>query len=249
MAFETLFDNAPDPEITVDPNKEYLPELVGEGKKYKDPEALAKKAIHADAHITKLESELRQLREAQNASLTMQEFLDKMEAARNKQVDPNLTNTNSHEGQNPDNNNTLTKEQVEALIKANLAEISSKTKQESNFDRVVNVLTEQFGPNYSVVLRDRAKALGVGNQFLDNLAREAPTAFFAAIGVNPDKAPEQTRTAAQPLRTNPGQVGQPKKNFAHYDKIRKENFALYNSPALHREMMQALAEMGDDFYA
>ncbi len=249
MATETLFDNVPDQEIIVDPTKEYFPELVGEGKKFKDPEALAKKVLHADAHIARIEQENRQLREAQNASLTMQEFLDKMEATRTSQVDPNLTNTNSQNGQNPDQNNLLTKEQVDALINAKLAEINSKTKQESNFDRVVNVLTEQFGPNYSVVLRDRAKALGVGTQFLDNLAKEAPAAFFAAIGVNPEKAPEPARTPAQPLRTNPSQVNQPKKNFAHYEKIRKENFALYNSPALHREMMQALAEMGDDFYA
>src|SRR5882672_10774365 len=38
-------------------------DLVGEGKKYKDTEAVTKKIVHSDAHIARLEREAQEMRE------------------------------------------------------------------------------------------------------------------------------------------------------------------------------------------
>lgn len=54
----------PDQGVTKEQEKEsYLSQLVGEGKKYADEEALAKSRIDADSHIAKVESEAAELRE------------------------------------------------------------------------------------------------------------------------------------------------------------------------------------------
>src|SRR5262245_42375347 len=51
----TLFTDQNDHQI--DPNKNYYEELVGEGKKFRTQEDLAKKSLYADAHIARLEKE------------------------------------------------------------------------------------------------------------------------------------------------------------------------------------------------
>ena len=66
----------------VDPNKNYLEELVGEGKKFKDPVALARSKVESDRHIAKLESELKAIRTDMNSRLSLEDLVTKLASAR-----------------------------------------------------------------------------------------------------------------------------------------------------------------------
>ena len=64
------------PESTqTDPSTSYLEQLVGEGKKYSNPEELAKAYFNADGFINHLKNETGSLREELEKRMTLEELL------------------------------------------------------------------------------------------------------------------------------------------------------------------------------
>src|SRR5712672_125043 len=59
---ESLTEGA-EPSLELDPTKEYLQELVGDGKKFKSPEDLARGKYEADSYIKILERRLDEMRD------------------------------------------------------------------------------------------------------------------------------------------------------------------------------------------
>src|SRR6478752_10635011 len=54
--------NQPDP-VQIDPNKNYLEELVGEGRKFKSPEELARGKAESDLYIEHMKGRMDELRQ------------------------------------------------------------------------------------------------------------------------------------------------------------------------------------------
>ena len=82
---ETLLSGDQTPQI--DPNKDYLAELVGEGKKFKTDKDLARGKYEADLYVKTLERQLDELRndhlklrEDYTARAKLEELLGQLEA-------------------------------------------------------------------------------------------------------------------------------------------------------------------------
>lgn len=234
-----------DDTTTVDPTKNYLEELVGEGKKFQTPEELARGKAEADAFIAKIAEENKQLRDELKSRASLQEFLDRMEEER-KNVNP-ITPSN-HDDQQITNQPTITKETVESLVQEVITKSQKTAQEDRNLDLVLETLSAQFGPNVQQVIAARGQELGLGKQYLTNLAKEQPKAFLALMGVDTTPPPVQPQRTVTTTRTNPSSLNPQKKNFQHYENLRKTDFATYSSAKIHNEMLAALAEQGDDFY-
>ena len=75
----TLFDNTEVDNEDVNLDTEVtLEDLVGEGKKYRDPNALAKSRVEADRYIKKLEAEHKQMREELTSRQALADLVDEI---------------------------------------------------------------------------------------------------------------------------------------------------------------------------
>jgi hypothetical protein len=231
-----IFDAIPeDDTVTIDESKDYVAELVGEGKKFKDTSALAKGKYQADMTIEVLKKKLDDLNKELNTRTTLESFLDKMKDGKEPpvvtQVPPDLK---------PDQ---LDDEALEARLNAILAQREAKQKQETNADRVKRVLTEQLGDQVQLTLNHRSKELGVSLDELKRIASSSPTAFFKLVGVEETQGtpqyPSQARTSVNSLST-PTNTGV--KNKAYYDKMKQTNPKAYFEPKITSEMMRSMVE-------
>lgn len=238
---DTLFDAPVTPEI--DPEKDYFSEQVGEGKKYKDQTAAGRALVEKDNHITRIESENAEMRSALLKSKSMQDLIDQMAAQRpTPPVIPPVTIPAKAGDPEPQ-----TQPKVEDLVRAEVNKITAIKTSSDNRKRVAEVLRANYGPGFKTVLEQKIEALGVGPEFIDNLAGNSPQAVLQLLGISETVRP--TTVAAPATRTNPGTSGQNgAKNFAFYENMRKTDKAKYFSSRNTQEMITALETQGDDFY-
>jgi hypothetical protein len=224
----------------VDPNKNYLEELVGEGKKFPSVEELARGKAEADAFIARITAENATYRDEVQKRKTMEEVLDQIKAFQKTETPP--INPPNH-SEPTERENIFDPSKVEELVQAQFAKSQREQQEKNNYDGVIQVLTEQFGGGFQSVVQARAKELGLGQNFLENLAKTQPQAFLAIMGPSTAPAPTGINTARTPINTIRNSKG-----WSHFEAIRKSDPTRYNSPANHNEMMKALEAQGDDFY-
>lgn len=234
----------------------YLEQLVGEGRKYADENALAKAVVHAQAHIERLEQEQAGLREDLSKSLKLEEVVNKM-TEHNEALkavtptpglaDPNpVTNNETIENINPGN---MTPEQIQELVQNQIKSAEQVRAKETNMSQVKDKLREVWGNNYANTLAQKASDLNVGTDFLDKLAAEQPKAFLELVGAN--KTQEPVTNVAPPSSSvtigNPGS-GTGTRNKNYYTKMRRENPQAYWDPKTQMQMHEDASNMGDSFY-
>lgn len=241
-----LFDGD---QTVIDPEKDYYPELVGEGKKYADNKALARSKMEGDAHIARLEAETAELRSKVNQQITLQSVLDQIRTTRSSEPSEPDNQDNLEDRRDPQNqNNNLTPKDVEALLDKALTSREDKSRKAANRGEVERKSIEAFGPNWRSVLNKKREELGLGEQFLTDLAETQPSAFLKLLDVRPkenslfNEAPPTNKLNSQ-LVTDKGKV----KNFKYYQDGKKQFGQQWFDDRTY-EMMQVSAELGDDFY-
>lgn len=227
---QSLFADTPSPDPQIDPSKDYLPELVGEGKKYKSPSDLAKAAVFKDAHILRLEAEAAE-RKAETERL-------KAELSTRARLEDLVDNIASNQGKSPSNDRqpdlvnpdpsspAQTPEQLEAQIDALLARREAERAGNTNRAAVKQKLQEKLGPNYANKVRELGRAVNFGPAELDRMAAQNPTAFFKLLGIE-DRQPNRQDIFSTPPQSalNPDTGFSPTDGFrdqAYYNKLRKE---------------------------
>lgn len=249
---ETFF-NSTDPEITlpetIDPDKDYLVELVGEGKKFKTERDLARGKAESDLFAERLKRENAEMRTRLKESQTISALIDKMSKQPEPVAQPANSDNPKPEGQNESKS---TEVDLDKLLEKKLQEREVVKTRDTNFNYVKAKLVESWGDDYSNKLLTKAKELGIGTQFLDDLAKTQPNAFLKLVDVNSTQQQTQNQ---QSLVTPPKSVVRSspntnnKKNYNYYKNIRKtQGDAVYYSPRVQNEMYQQLSEQGDDFY-
>lgn len=228
-----LFAESDTSDQPVDLDKLYE-DLVGEGKKYQDPKVLLKSKRDSDVHIQRIERENAELRADLQTRQTLEEAIN------------NLSKPSSSETPTPveRTDNALTPELIQQLIDKELAKRSSQSQIAQNQAKVINKLTEVWGDNYSVKLKARARELGLGEDFLADLATKQPDAFIKII----DPKPAGTPNLGHPASTRPSVIGSSEKTWAYYSKMRRENPKQYHSIETQREIYAQAAKLGDAFY-
>lgn len=215
---------------TIDPNKDYLSELVGEGKKFADQQALARAKVESDAFVKRILDEKRQLEEDLKARVSMQDFLDQMKTQRptTPQPDPVTNQVTAPASE-------LTSEKIEELIQRQITNREAETARSRNLLTVQDKLTNALGSNYAEQVKQRAKDLGLDLQYFNDTAARSPQAFFELMGLN---KPRPVDPSLPRGTSNPPVAADRNKNFAFFNKMRKENPVQYHSAVTQKEMFE-----------
>lgn len=225
----------------VDPNKDYLEELVGEGKPYKDQTALARALMEKEAFIQTLKrekegvlSDLEERTRELKARTQLEEIVDKINSPSSTQQSTE-NNQNRQSASDP----AVSVDDIVRKVTENIS-VQRKTEQEEvNFKAVVNRLTEEFGDSFPNKLDQLSKDLGVGKDFLNSVAKTNPKAFFKLVGLeDKPQSVEPSFSAAPPRGALVGTPNPTTRNWAFFEKMRREQPSVYWSGKVQAEIHQ-----------
>lgn len=242
---ETFIDNN---EPIIDPNKDYLAELVGENKKYKDPAELAKSKMYADHHIATLEREKQELledyktlRQEFNSRAKIEELLDQM-----KNMNPPDA---AHTPQQPEDRPSFDPEQLKSFFKQSYAEETRAERERANFNQVQAKLREAYGNEYQRQLTQQLNEIGLSDEDAVALAKKSPSAFYRQFGL--DKKPEAENFQAPPRSDRRGDSfvpqGAQKRTWSYYQNLKKTNPELYWDPKTQVQKDKDYQTLGKEF--
>lgn len=178
---DTIFDQTgtTPPAGTPAPTDTKLPDelagLIGEGKKYATVEAALKSVPHAQKHIEQLEREMKELREKAEKAAALDDVY--------KTVQDMLA-----QGGKPPAGG-LAETDIDVLLDRKLQAREAQQRAKENTALVKNVLVEQFGERAADVYKEKAAALGIGVEFLNDLCGKSPKAALELLGVKSQAKP------------------------------------------------------------
>lgn len=215
-----------------------LSELVGEGKKFKTVEDLAKGKTEADAYIEQLKQELAEMREDLNKRAGLEDVLDSVKAAQSTSQEPTKT---------PEIDESM----LDKLVEQKITAIESQRTAQENEAAANAKMVEHYGDVEKAKAAFTAKAaeLNMDPASLRSMAQQSPKAFMTLMGVS---AKEHTPAKTQgTVRTDalPNVSGGPREGtFAWYQQLRRENPRKYYQPAIQNRMFEDRKRLGEDFY-
>lgn len=222
--------------------------LVGEGKKYRSDEDLAKAYYHADKTIKRREKELEEQRKEINSRANLEALIDKLSASSNNSGVSNSDNTNRQNEQQMESAKTteLSHEKIMEIARNALNQEKQKTLREQNIDSCVTQLRSAWGVNYATVLESKALDLGVTKEQLTEMAASSPKVFLSAVlGADERRitSPESVLPPRQSVNATAKQQFGPSKDKAYFDKLRRESPSVYWSAKVQNEIF-SLVEQG-----
>lgn len=195
MSDENLFAEATaTTETTAAPQTQQpsLPEevmaLVGTGKKYATPEDALRSVPHAQAHIARLEEEMRELRERAAQAKAID---DVYEALTSRQQSEPVATTIAP---------VVDERFIDAVLERKLEEQKRAEEKRVNLNKVKDTLTAKFGEKAPEVFKKKAEELGINEGFLTDLAAKSPVAALELFGAN---AKERVAAAVPSGSLNP----------------------------------------------
>lgn len=237
-----------DSDNSIDPDKDYFSELVGEGKKYKDQTAAGRALVEKDSFIDRLKAEAAGLRQELSTRLKLEEVVSKISSA----TPPNNDDNQNREQGLDKAANQLTSEDVSKLVTQAMSETEKKTQRAKNTSYVEETLKEAFGPTFRRTIKAQAEKLGVGEEFLSTLAQDQPNAFLKLMDVGERRENNSTATNAphttvntEALRFRPSNSV---KRMSHYEEMRKKEPKKYWSVAVQNEIHAEALKQGESFF-
>jgi hypothetical protein len=249
---ETLLGNVDNATPPLDQNKDYLTELVGEGKKFKTPQDLARSKYEADSFIEVLkrqQDELRadylKLREDNTAKAKLEELIGQLEAKQQQLASNNQPIVTEVKDKPP----TFDPKQIESLVSSEILKLRASEKEENNFNQVKVKLTERFGNNYQSALKQQIDELGLSESDINALARKSPTAFYKTLGLD---TPVQQETFQAPPRSNQRSdnfkpKGGEKRTWSFYQEMKRNDPKRYLDPKTNVQIHNDMMALGDEF--
>lgn len=228
--------------------QDFYSELVGDGKKFKDNEALARSKYEADQHIDRLQKEMKGLREDLNARLTLEALVDKLEQRQTQPQQGNLDNTNARTPSGTDiDQSNINPQLIDSLVDKKLSDFEKSRRRSENAALVQKELRDRFGDNYVVHLENEAQKMGVGKEFLNNLAAEEPRAFLQLF---PNQRQQNVDLNTSP-RSSVQSAFKPSNNSRtekYYEQLRKDNPKLYWDPKTQMQLHSDALQQGENFF-
>lgn len=231
----------------IDPNKNYLEELVGEGKKFKTVEDLARGKAEADLfieHKNRAQDELREeytrLLNEYNSGQSLRELIDQLKSPKESQND-------STQDVPEDKSEKFDLNKIEELVASKLQSAKQQEKEEANFLSVQNKLKEVYGDNYTNTLKQQISELGLTSDFVNDLARKHPEVLYRTLGIGNGpketfQAPPTSRNRSDPFAPNVN-----KRTWSFYEKMRKTEPTKYFDPKTQNQMFKDATTLGDAF--
>lgn len=233
----------------------YFDSLVGEGKKYKDVEALAKAKAEADKFIDHILQEKKEVEEELKKRLATQELVDQLTGKwaqsnigqqQSLQQDSLVTQMNTQDV-SPQPHNP---EDVKELIRKTLKETQQELVANNNLNEVKTVLSNAWGKEQvSFKLKEKAKEIGVGESFLDDLAKHQPKAFLKLIGIDqPTHTQNVTSNSLSNTlnvnRSNDIQLTAQEKEFKELKALKTTNPREYVSSTTQQKLFKLAQQIG-----
>lgn len=230
-------------------NKNYFEELVGEGKKFKTPEDLAKGKAASDAYIKTLEEKLDELRadnsrqrDEINAGLSLKDLLDQIGES-NSRGEPTQPARTVTQPQTP----AVDLKQLEDLVASRLQAHEATKQQEANAQVVLEKLREHYGDSYQNTLKQQMDELGIDENVARTWVRNHPKAFLKALGIDGPKARGESFQTPPRSTTGFAPQGTPKRTWSYYQEIKKKDPDAYYSPKITAQRHADAIALGDAF--
>lgn len=248
-----------DPNTETEGDSDPFETLVGEGKKFKTPQDLAKGKLESDKFIRDLERQISEMKEDLDKSSKIEELL---ELARSQQKDkaaqsPPSGNENreDNDGGTGDPNDTssgLTDERLKALIESQLSTVETARSRQNNLKEVDAILEEKFGETAKSFLKTKSSEIGMSIDELKDLASRNPKAFFQLTGVTVGGVPNRNQSVTVGSSRSDGTAvyggKSENRDFAYYQKLRKENKKQYYNSATQAQMYKDVKEIPKEIF-
>jgi hypothetical protein len=230
--FETDPSETPNVEVKFE-------DLVGEGKKYKDPEAAAKAIVEKDRFIERLKQEAAEAREAAQKRINEEEFLTKLEAlSRGKSPDA---------GNQPPADGTQTAAVTPEAVEEIINKREAARKRQANIEAVTSKLQETFGDDYKRHVQKQAQALGTTTAELTELAAKSPQAFLRLVGAEQAQRSDDAFSPPPRSSLSPPPSSGTTKNYSYYQRQRVEKGeGWYFSLPVQKEIWEQAKALGGD---
>lgn len=209
--------------------------LVGEGKKYKTVEDLAKSRLEADEFIERLKRENAEMR----GTLTEKEAeYERILKARQESTTTQPTQVKPDE--------------IAGLVDERIKAVEAQRSAEQNLKAANDELVGKFGGDMDQAkkyLVAKAQELGVTVDYLKAQAMQSPTVFKHLVG-GPEAKPGTPAPATAVSTTSSAPTsGIREGTWAFYEQLRKTNPSRYFSPEIQNKMFRDRKEKGQTFYS
>lgn len=233
---------APDQEITIDPEKDYLPDLVGEGKKFKTPADLARAKLESDIFIKRLQRENADMRAKVDTEFSMKQFLDNLDSKLKTKPAEDTNQRTTPDEPNAEPPKGISQEDILKLLDSR-----EKAKQEqANLEKAIELSKKAFGANYALVLEQKAQDLGLPKSYIEDIAKTNVTAFAKIVGAEPKNENIQLFPSSSVTTQNAPPVNTGKK-YSDFEKLRKDNYKEWITPRVQNEIHDLAVKYGESF--
>ena len=219
-----------------------LEELVGEGKKFRTLQDLAKGKAAADSHISNLEKELSELRQELSQRSTVEDFVSRLKTGNTTPASESEDNQIREPVASQEKPVMSLQEEVQKALRAEI----EKSSREANVAKAKQALRERLGDDYNEKLKQIAEGLGVKPEFLSSMAASSPDGLVKIVeSVSPQKDNRPLNVPSQTSVPNP-QEGS--RNFKFYQDLRRKDPGLYFSKRVQKEIHDQAMKQGQNFY-
>lgn len=240
-----IFNEAP---INEDDDSITLDTLVGDGRKYTDPDQLAKAYIHADTHIAELKA---RLVEAETANKIKDDILNaQLKNRQPRPEDERREDANLNHRDPPPNSEQNEKSlDLAELVRKEFTKKNDEDRRVENINKAAEALNKHYGSAAKAqeAIRNRANELNVSFEWLRDVASTSPGAFLASMGVDPNA--RSTNTPSVNSEVNLRSTANGTRNFRYYEDLRKSMPALkFYSRDIQDQMFRDVRDLGEKFY-
>lgn len=227
---------------TTSDDKNYLEELVGEGKKFKTIEDLAKGKYQSDDYIEVLKAEITAKEAELKNKMALEDFYQKIT---NKPADTVTTEGQPFVNEPVEANSN---QDIDKKILDTLKQIESERTTKVNEQAVIDKIKEVWGNEYSKKLEETAKTLGLSKEYLQNVARQSPTAFFKLTDLDQNRsAPGGTAVPTSTVNLGRNSDGS-RRDAKYYRELKRTNPSLYRDPKTQVQMQQDAFRLGEAYF-
>ena len=226
---------------TQEPN--YLAELVGEGKKFKTVDDLAKGKWNSDSMIETLKAEIATLKTQAASGANVDTLLAEI-----RKINGNKEGTDPGSGQPPVTEQTNTNPvNIEEVVLNTLKKTEAERLTKTNRDTVIAKMNEVWGKDSPTKLQEVAAQLNVSTEYLRGVADQSPSVFFQLTGLNQTRVvPSGTTVPTSTVR--PGINGAKDRTMAFYRELKKTNPSQYKSTEIQVQMHNDAIRLGEAFF-
>jgi len=233
--------NTPQDAGTEGATSDPLEALVGEGKKFKTPQDLAKSKLEADAFIEQLKSENAEMRSQ------LEEAMAKVDkGATVADILKQMNQASSKEG----NQSQLTSEDIQKLIDSRVEERDVMKTRRANREKALNEVRNKFMGDEAKAkefIQTEAQRLGLSPKDLGALSETSPQAFARLLGLQSTQRGfggiPDTKGSLESGATAHGTV----RNKSYYDKLKADLGPKFFEPAIQTQRMKDRLALGDKY--